>query len=122
MSVSQNLLPDYFEFIDSHLSLRILDFLLEKENDSNNSETLLNVKKSLLLKTKLYDQILKFFEENPKLSSDEEIKKIIEGKNNLISEEDNLKDIIVGFLNIVNNIKNDTNFDFHSPINRKIVN
>lgn len=121
MSVSQSITPEYFQFIDTHLSLKVLDFHLEKVNSEAERSQLLSLKKTQLIKTKLYDQIYKFFEENPSLKNEDEFQSIQNSHNNLESYEEDLKDKIIGFLNIVNNIKNDPNFDFSTPINKKIV-
>ncbi len=83
---------------------------------------MIKFKKTQILKTKLFSQIYLFLEENPTLKSDEELQALKESENKLVSYEETLKDKIIGFLNIVNNIKNDPSFDFTTPINKKIVN
>jgi len=122
MYVSEKLLPEYLQFIDVHLSLRILDFHISKADNTTKKEELIKFKKTQILKTKLFSQIYLFLEENPTLKSDEELQALKESENKLVSYEETLKDKIIGFLNIVNNIKNDPSFDFTTPINKKIVN
>ena len=121
MNVSVNILPEYYEFLDTHMSLKVLDFHLSKSTDENKKGELLKTKKAQLLKTKLYSEIYKFFEENPSFINGEELNTLKQTETKLNSHEEDLKDKIIGFLNIVNNIKNDSTFDFNSPINKKIV-
>ncbi len=121
MSVSENSLPEYYNFLDTHLSLRVLNIHISKASDANTKAELLKTKKVQLLKTRLYKEISKFFEENPSLKSKQESNALQESEAKLNLHEEDLKDKIVGFLNIVNNIKNDPSFDFTTPINKKIV-
>lgn len=122
MSVSENMLPEYFKFLDTHMSLKVLDFHILKASDEAKKGELLKFKKAQILKTKLFKEIYKFLEENPSLKNEEELNAIKKSENKLNSDEEDLKDNIIGFLNIVNNIKNDSSFDFTTPINKKIVN
>ncbi len=121
MSVSERTLPEYYNFLDTHLSLKVLDFQIQKATDDKVKSDLLATKKAQLLKTKLFSDIYKFFEEHPSLKSEQELTALRESETKLNSHEEDLKDKIIGFLNIVNNIKNDPTFDFTTPINKKIV-
>jgi hypothetical protein len=121
MNVSENILPEYYKFLDTHMSLKVLDFHLSKSTDENKKGELLKTKKLQLLKTKLYSEIYKFFEENPSFKNEQELITLKQTETKLNSHEEDLKDKIIGFLNIVNNIKNDPTFDFTTPINKKIV-
>jgi len=121
MNVSENLLPEYYQFLDTHLSLRVLDFHISNTADQNKKAEFLKIKKSQILKTKLYKEIYKFFEENSCFENEVDINLLKESDTKLNSYEEELKDKIIGFLNIVNNIKNDPTFDFNTPIHKKIV-
>jgi hypothetical protein len=117
------MIPEYLRFIDVHLSLKIIDFLLNISNSNQEDKNeLLNLKANQLLQTKLFKEAENFFEENPLLKKEENYTKLISLKNSIKEAEDNLKDEIFGFLNIIKNMEENDDFDFTSLINKKIVN
>lgn len=116
------MIPEYLKFIDVHLSLKVIDFLLSKNPSDSEKKELLSLKANQLLQTKLFEEIQKFFEENPSLKNEEKLSKINNQKNSLKENENNLKDLIFGFTNMINNMKENPDFDFTTPINKKIVN
>jgi hypothetical protein len=115
------MIPEYLRFIDVHLSLKIIDFLLKNSNQEDKNQ-LLTLKANQLLQTKLFKEIENFLEENPLFKKEDNFTKVISTKNSIKETEENLKNEIFGFLNIIKNMEENEDFDFTSLINKKIVN
>jgi hypothetical protein len=113
MNVSENSLPEYLDFFDSHLKLIILDFYLAH---GYNNEFISKIKSEVLSKTSLFTQQENFFKDD-----NNELNKIKEKKENSDKVENNSKQKIIGYLNMIENIKNNSNYDTSSAINKKIV-
>ncbi len=113
MNVSENFLPEYIDFFDSHLRLLVLDFYLEK---GINREFITKLKSEILSRTYLFETQEKFFKDDSN-----ELNNIRENKEKLESKENELKQKIMGYLNMIENAKNSNNYDTTSSINKKIV-
>jgi hypothetical protein len=122
MSVSNsNNENEILKFLDSHLVLRVLDFNLAKHGADN--EILLKKTKQTLFKTLLFDQQIQFLNEHPSLvdSGEDYVAKISAVKETQSKNEEQAKQSIVGFLNLIENWRKNNNFDMSSSISKKIV-
>ena len=113
MNVSENFLPEYIDFLDSHLRLLVLDFYLEK---GINREFITKLKSEILSRTNLFETQEKIFKDD-----NNELNKIKQYKEKLEIRENELKQKIMGYLNMIENAKNNNNYDTSSSINKKIV-
>lgn len=121
MSVSDNNpnLPEYIHFIDPHLKIIILDFYLSK--NTGNNENILKQKKQELFKTYLFDQQKKFLDENKSLSDENDYQLIEKNKEKLEKDETEIKEKIIGFLNLLEQCRNINDYDTSTSMNKKIV-
>jgi hypothetical protein len=113
MNVSEHLLPEYFDFFDSHLKLIVLDFYLK---NNINKEPLQKLKADILSNTNLFTQQEEYFKNVGK-----EVNIIKELKEKVEQSEADIKQKIIGYLNMIENAKNNNNYDTTSSINKKIV-
>jgi hypothetical protein len=112
---------EVLKFQDSHLVLRILDFLVQKEGDKSQAGNLLQYKKKVLFKTFLFDNQKQFLQSHSDLSSEAESEAIEKAQESLKKKEDLSKLSIIGFLNLMDNYRKNSNFDMNSSISKKIV-
>ena len=113
MNVSEQFLPEYFDFFDSHLKLIVLDFYLQ---NNINKEPLQKLKAEILSNTNLFTQQEEYFKNVGK-----EMNIIKELKEKVEQNEADIKQKIIGYLNMIENAKNNNNYDTTSSINKKIV-
>jgi hypothetical protein len=113
MNVSENFLPEYLDFFDSHLKLKLLDFYLDL---GNNIELLKKYKSEELIRTSLFDKQEEYFKSDINITA-----KINENKENLVKLENEKKQKIIGYLNLIENLRNNNNYDTSSSISKKIV-
>jgi hypothetical protein len=112
MNVSESL-PEYFDFFDSHLKLLILDFYTQ---NNSNKETLTKLKSEVLSSTNLFTQQELFFKDDSNM-----LNKLKESRENTEKAENDTKQKIIGYLNLIENAKSSNNYDTSSSINKKIV-
>lgn len=118
MSSNQSLKDEILQYIDPHLVLKVIDFELGQCGGSEKQE-LLQLKKQTLLKTSLFEEQAKFTSENKSLG--DETGAIEVKKQQVVKLEDETKDNIKGFLNLMENFRKSNNFDTSSSMHKKIV-
>jgi hypothetical protein len=113
MNVSEQFLPEYFDFFDSHLKLIVLDFYSQ-----NNiyKEHIQKLRTEILANTYLFNR-----QEEISKNDLKEMNRIKENKEKVQLSEDEIKQKIIGYLNLIENAKNNNNYDTSSSINKKIV-
>jgi hypothetical protein len=123
MSVSIDARTEILKFIDPHLALRMMDFSLDKLalDSGEGRDSLLTMKKKLLFKTSLASERKKFAEDNKSLFQPEEYDLIFQSGESENKKEDQCKNSIIGFLNLMDNCRKNNNFDMGSSISKKIV-
>jgi hypothetical protein len=118
MSSDQSLKTEILQYIDPHLVIKVLDFELSKSSDKE-KQTLLQYKKQVLFKTCLFEEQSKFNLENKSLG--DESSAIELRKQQVAKIEEETKDNIKGFLNLMENFRKSNNFDTSSSMHKKIV-
>lgn len=106
MNVSEN---EYYDFFDSHLKLLLLDFYI---NNGINKEYYNKLKTEVVSNTYLFEK---------QMNNTTELKTIEEMKAKVENTENDLKQKIIGYLNLIENAKSSNNYDTSSSINKKIV-
>jgi hypothetical protein len=113
MNVSENQQPEYYDFLDSHLKLHLLEFFIQ---NGINKEYNSKIRTEVLSNTYLFNKQSEYFRDN-----NNELKRIEELKIKVENNENDLKQKIVGYLNLIENAKSSNNYDTSSSINKKIV-
>ncbi len=113
MNVSENQQPEYYDFFDSHLKLILLEFFIQKGiNKEYNSK----IRTEVLANTYLFEKQSEYFKD-----SNNDLKRIEELKIKVENNENDFKQKIIGYLNLIENAKSSNNYDTSSSINKKIV-
>jgi hypothetical protein len=113
MNVSDQL-PKYINFIDTHLKLKVLNFYLTK---NQSDENLTKLYKAELFKTGL-ESLQNDFIQKYKINDIDN-----KERNEKIKKDENeLKQNIFGYLNLIENCKQINNYDTSQSMNKKIVN
>jgi hypothetical protein len=111
MNVSE--LPPYINFLDSHLKLKVLEFYISKGNNKQSKD----IYKEVLFKTGLEKQQTELLKKH----NLDESNTVNEIKDKLKISENELKQHIVGYLNLIQNCKTQNNYDTSTSMNKKIV-
>ena len=117
MSTSNTGLPDYIKFLDPHLALIVIEFYLNKTK----GEELLKYKKQMLLKTMLFEQQQKLYEEHPDLFDQNEKNQIEIKREQQEKGEAECKSKLIGFLNLIDNCRRNNDYDTSASMSKKIV-
>jgi len=121
MSSEQAARTEIFQFLDPHHIIEILDFELSITKDSTKKVELTKLKKDALFKTFLFEEQSKFLSENKSLFKDNESECIENKKQQIKKVEEETKNTISGFLNLMENFRKNNNFDISFSIHKKIV-
>ena len=122
MSSEQSSKNEILQFIDPHLVIRVLDSDISLSKDTALTQELLNMKKKVLFKTLLFNEQIKFTSQNKSLVDTKETEAIESKKQHVTKLEEETKDNIKGFLNLMENFRKSNNFDTSSSMHKKIVN
>lgn len=112
---------EVLKFLDPHMVINVLDFSLKKVTSDSEKEKYLRYKKKVLFKTFLFDEQKQFLHSNSNLAEQGDSESIQQSQENLKKKEDLTKLAIIGFLNLMENYRKNTNFDITSSISKKIV-
>ena len=118
MSSDQSLKTEILQYIDPHLVIKVIDFELSKCNDKE-KPAFLQYKKQVLFKTCLFEDQVRFNSENKSLG--DESSAIDLRKQQVAKIEEETKNSIKGFLNLMENFRKSNNFDTSSSMHKKIV-